>query len=88
MMSSRLVLFGVAAVVVGMALFVAGTATEGGASTGGFILIGPVPIVFGTGPSGSVLALLAVIVGVMTVVVLAYYIGHRPWLEEDEETHK
>jgi len=79
----------VATILLGMALLVVGSATQGGASAGGFILIGPIPFVFGAGPSGSVLALLAVVVGVMMVVVLLYYsMAYRSQQVEDEEIHK
>ena len=49
---------------------VAGSATVAGTSAGGFILIGPFPIVFGTGNNGEGLALLSVVLGVLMVALL------------------
>ncbi|MEM2767900.1 MAG: DUF131 domain-containing protein [Candidatus Bathyarchaeia archaeon] len=44
--------------------------SEGSASFGGFVLIGPFPIVFGAGPEATWLALFAIILGVLSVVIL------------------
>jgi uncharacterized membrane protein len=41
----------------------------GSASFGGFILIGPIPIIFGAGPEATWLALFAMILGVISIVV-------------------
>lgn len=43
---------------------------EGAGSFGGFILIGPVPIVFGAGPEAIWLALFAIILGILSVILL------------------
>ena len=41
----------------------------GSASIGGFILIGPFPIVFGAGPEAPWLALFAIILGILSVIL-------------------
>lgn len=63
-------------ILVGIALVVLGSAGTGGVSTGGFILIGPFPIVFGTGPSGAVLGPLAVVMGAV-LILLVYLFARR-----------
>ncbi len=67
---SKLVLAGIALVVVGIGLLAYGLGGQGNVSSGGFILIGPFPIVFGSGSSGGELALLSVILGVVMLVLL------------------
>ncbi|HUK74145.1 MAG TPA: DUF131 domain-containing protein [Nitrososphaerales archaeon] len=72
-MNSRLALLGVAIVFVGFLVVAVGTfAGPGGSgSSGGFILIGPVPIVFGSGPNSGVLATVGLVI---TVVMVAVYL--------------
>ena len=65
-----MVVLGALLVVAGVALVAYGAAGQGNASAGGFILIGPFPIVFGTGSNGGELALLSVLLGVLMVVLL------------------
>ena len=67
----RMTLAGIAMVVVGFFVVLAGTLTSPGGSSGGFILIGPFPIVFGNGPNSGTLA---VVGGVITAVLVAFYI--------------
>ncbi len=56
----------------GIALLVYGSLGQGNVSTGGFILIGPFPIVFGSGSNGWDLALLSLLLGgVMVILLLA-----------------
>ncbi len=43
---------------------------ESAGSFGGFILIGPFPIVFGVGPEATWLALFAIIIGILSVILL------------------
>lgn len=71
MKMNRLLAAGLVIIVVGLALVVLGSAVQGNVSTGGFILIGPFPIVFGTGPDGGQLAVLAVAVTLLMVVLLS-----------------
>jgi uncharacterized membrane protein len=67
---NRLVTIGFLLVVVGVVVVILGASSEGSASAGGFILVGPFPIVFGTGTNGGELAILSVILGVIMVVLL------------------
>jgi uncharacterized membrane protein len=67
---NRLLALGFLLVAAGIALVAFGSAGEAGASTGGFILIGPFPIVFGTGSSGGNLALLSVLLGGLMILML------------------
>jgi uncharacterized membrane protein len=67
---NKVVVLGALLVVAGVALVAYGAAGQGNASAGGFILIGPFPIVFGTGSNGGELALLSVLLGVLMVVLL------------------
>jgi uncharacterized membrane protein len=73
MNASKLMLLGVAMIFIGFIVVAAGalTGTGGSGSTGGFILIGPIPIFFGSGPESGTLAVLGVVI---TVVMLAVYI--------------
>lgn len=50
-------------------LAVASLSSEGSASFGGFILIGPFPIVFGAGPGAPWLVLFAIILGVLSLIM-------------------
>lgn len=69
----KLLAVGLIAIVVGLALLLVGAAGQGSVSAGGVIFIGPFPIVFGSGPSGSSLALLSIVIGaVMLVFVLLW----------------
>ncbi len=45
---------------------------DGSASFGGFILIGPVPIVMGGGPEAVWLALLAVVLGILSIIMMVF----------------
>jgi TIGR00304 family protein len=78
-----IIFIGIAAVVLGMLLIFVGTAylsssksegSEGGkVSTGGVILIGPIPIVFGNDKSMVSIAVL----GAIIIMVLAYFFFYR-----------
>ncbi|HYC12166.1 MAG TPA: DUF131 domain-containing protein [Nitrososphaerales archaeon] len=87
---SKLLTVGILLVVVGLAVMVAGDAAEAGVSTGGFILIGPFPIVFGTGSNGGELALISAVLGVLMVaLLLATSLRRRNLTSEGEgETDK
>jgi uncharacterized membrane protein len=75
--TARLLLYlGFCIVVFGVILVFVGSTTEGGVSSGGFILLGPFPIVFGSGNNGSLLAVLAVTLGIL-MVVLTYHFSRR-----------
>jgi len=65
-------LLGIVLVFVGIAVLVIATLVLGGSgSVGGIILIGPIPIVFGSGPDAGWLIAISVI---LTVVSLALFL--------------
>jgi uncharacterized membrane protein len=61
-----IILVGVVITVSAALLFGGG---RGSASIGGFILIGPFPIVFGAGPEAPWIALIAIILGILTIIL-------------------
>ena len=72
---NRLLATGILLIVAGIAVVLLGSASEGAVSMGGFVLIGPIPIVFGTGANGGQLATLALAAGVIMIaafVILAW----------------
>jgi uncharacterized membrane protein len=73
MNQARLTLVGVAIIFVGFLVVALGASlgSGGSSSSGGFILIGPIPIVFGSGPGSGVLAAVAVVI---TVAMVAVYL--------------
>lgn len=69
----KLLAAGLLVIFAGFGLIVAGSAGQGNASAGGLVFIGPFPIVFGSGPGGSALALVSVVVGgVMVALILLW----------------
>ena len=63
-------LLGIVLVVVGIAVLVIATLVLGGSgSVGGIILIGPIPIVFGSGPDAGWLIAISVILTVVSVAL-------------------
>ncbi len=78
MLSTRLYLFGLALLLSGLVLITVGSFQGGNVSAGGFVLIGPFPIVFGSGKYGGLLAVLSVVAGfVMLVMVYVALRGAR-----------
>jgi uncharacterized membrane protein len=76
-MTTRLLLFlGFCIALFGVILIFVGSMTGGSVASGGFILIGPFPIVFGSGNNGGLLAALAVTLGIL-MVVLTYVFSRR-----------
>ncbi len=69
----RALVLGVCMVVIGVLLVFAGGALEGDFSVGGVIFIGPIPIVFGSGPSGGELALASVLIGGIMFVSIVFW---------------
>ena len=69
----KLLLFGFIVLLAGLGLTVIGGASQGNASAGGIVFIGPFPIVFGAGPGGWVLALMSVLIGAVTVALLLFW---------------
>jgi len=81
----RLLTAGLLIFLLGFALIIVGSATQGGASAGGVIFIGPFPIAFGSGQNGSSLALVSVVIGgVMLALVILW--GWRVAARKSEET--
>jgi len=79
MNSARLVWLGFAIIFVGFVVVAVGAflAPSGSSSSGGFILIGPIPIVFGSGPNSGILAAVAVAITVMMIAV--YLVSFFVW---------
>lgn len=73
MARSALFLAGFFIILAGFVLVIVGSASQTGVSSGGFILIGPFPIVFGTGGNGGQLAILSVAAGVILIVMTAIW---------------
>ena len=72
MNQARLALLGMGMIFLGFVVVVLGASLGGGSSsTGGFILIGPFPIVFGSGPNSGMLATVGLVI---TVAVVAFYL--------------
>jgi uncharacterized membrane protein len=72
MNSGRLLWVGVAIILAGLLLVILGAFTHPSSSStiGGFVLIGPIPIVFGSGPNSGMFATAALVISV--VMVAAY----------------
>jgi uncharacterized protein (TIGR00304 family) len=76
-----LIFIGIAAVIIGMLLLFVGTALlssgkeegNGKVSSGGVILIGPIPIIFGNDKSMISVA----IVGAIIIMIVAYFLFYR-----------
>jgi len=63
---------------VGLVLIVIGTLASGGdVSASGILLIGPIPIVFGHGTLGQVLALLATLMTIFLLALFVYFTRRR-----------
>ncbi len=74
----RLMLLGMGMIFIGFVVVLIGALSGGGStSTGGFILIGPIPIFFGSGQNSGDLATLGLVVTVVMVVV--YLVAFLAW---------
>ncbi|MEM2911581.1 MAG: DUF131 domain-containing protein [Candidatus Bathyarchaeia archaeon] len=63
-------LIGFFVILMGIIFLVAATlSSEGSISFGGFVLIGPFPLVFGGGPGAPWLVLFAIILGVLSLIM-------------------
>ena len=69
----KLLTVGLLIFLAGFGLLIAGAASQGGSSAGGVVFIGPFPIVFGSGPNGTSLALLSVVIGGVMVVLVVLW---------------
>ncbi|MEM3580237.1 MAG: DUF131 domain-containing protein [Candidatus Bathyarchaeia archaeon] len=67
-----IILVGIIITVVAALLF-----GEGTSSFGGFIIVGPIPIVFGAGPAAIWLVLFAIILGILSVVLFLVFWRRR-----------
>ena len=70
MLQPKLYAVGVVLLFLGFAMIVLGSFSGSNASVGGFVLIGPVPIVFGSGRDAGLLALLSVAAGLIMVAMV------------------
>ncbi len=75
-MRESLLATGLLLVFAGFGLVLAGSLAQGGASVGGVVIIGPFPIVFGSGSEGWPLALTSLLVGAVMVCFMLLW-GHR-----------
>lgn len=66
----RLFAAGIILILVGFVLLAVGSSGQGGGSVGGVVFIGPLPIVFGSGPSGWPLAIASLLIGVVMLAFL------------------
>jgi uncharacterized protein (TIGR00304 family) len=65
-------------------LVIASSASGSTVSTGGFVLLGPIPIVFGSGEDGQFLSALAIVLGLL-MLALVYFTSRR--IRSDETEH-
>jgi len=76
------IIIGIALIFIGFLIIFIGmfssTRKEGHVETGGVIIIGPIPIVFGSSKNISLLMLILAIV-LTTLVLLTYIIGLKGW---------
>jgi len=88
-MRPGLFLVGLIAVFVGLALLSL-PSVGGGFWSGGFVLIGPFPMVFGSGANGPALSLLAVLAGVTVLILflVAALRTRRAVRDQPEEINK
>jgi uncharacterized membrane protein len=69
----KLLGIGVLVVLFGFVLIFAGSVGQGSTSAAGVVFIGPVPIVFGSGPGAGALELLSVVIGAAMVVLVSLW---------------
>jgi uncharacterized membrane protein len=72
-----LILAGIVMMLVGMLLVISSSllySSQANISVGGFVLIGPVPIVFGNGQYGIVLGILSFVLGILMIALLYAYL--------------
>ena len=75
MNSTNLASLGMLIIFAGFLVVIVGAG--GSTSSGGFILIGPIPIVFGSGPDSSMLG--SVALAISAVVIVAYLVSFFAW---------
>jgi uncharacterized membrane protein len=63
-------LLGIALILVGIAVIVVVSVVLGGSgSVGGLILVGPIPIVFGTGPNANWLIVISIVLTAVSIIL-------------------
>ncbi|TLY16435.1 MAG: DUF131 domain-containing protein [Thaumarchaeota archaeon] len=70
LLQPKLYAVGVVLLFLGFAMIVLGSFSGSNASVGGFVLIGPVPIVFGSGRDAGLLAILSVVAGLIVIAMV------------------
>ena len=75
MNSSPLYALGFALIVLGFAVVLFAGIGSSSSSLGGVVFIGPLPIVFGTGPDSGILALIALVAAIG--MILVFYLSIR-----------
>ncbi len=71
---SRVYLVGFLVLIAGLAIILVGSAGGTNSSVGGVVFIGPIPIVFGSGPNSGFLAILAV--AISATMILFYFLSY------------
>jgi uncharacterized membrane protein len=79
MKSTNLASLGMLIIFSGFLVVIVGAVLGAGGSTssGGFILIGPIPIVFGSGPNSSMLA--SVALAISAIMIAVYLVSFLTW---------
>ena len=76
-----LLLVGLALVLVGIVVLAVASFTAGAStSTGVVVFIGPIPIVFGSGPNAAWLIIIGIILAVLSVVFFLVMNRRREWV--------
>lgn len=70
-------------ILAGFVILVSGSIGSPNTSTAVVVFIGPVPLIFGSGPHGSQLILISLVASV--VIVLLMYLSLRRWKESKRE---
>jgi uncharacterized membrane protein len=86
MNSTNLASLGMLIIFSGFLVVIVGAVLEVGGSTssGGFILIGPIPIVFGSGPNSSMLASVALAISAAMIAVYLVSFLNGGWKRRRE----
>jgi uncharacterized membrane protein len=68
-LSTRLFLIGLLLIVTGFVIVILGISDSANSSAGLVIFIGPIPLIFGSGPNGSVLAIIALLAAIGMIII-------------------
>ncbi len=88
MLQPKLYAVGVVLLFLGFAMIVLGSFTGSNATVGGFVLIGPIPIVFGSGKDAGLLAVLSVTAGFIMVVMVYVMLRRTRGMGTPEPTER